>query len=145
MPGSIADSFVKSIVDLSLHSLLGDRFAVITVVGRKTGQQYSTPINVTRDGDVFTATSLRNRTWWRNLRGGRLARLRVSGREYSVHGDVLEDQDEVVAGLAACFAQQPNDAKYFGVRFDAAGRPAKDDLRRAADERVVIHLRQENG
>jgi hypothetical protein len=80
MPSSIGNFFIKAIVNSPLHPLLGDRFAVITVDGRKTGKQYSSPINVTRDDGMFTATSLRNRTWWRNLRGGRLAKLRVSGQ-----------------------------------------------------------------
>jgi hypothetical protein len=78
MPDSIGNAFMKAILNSPLHSLLGDRFAVVTVEGRKTGKQYATPINVTRDGSVFTATGLKNKTWWRNLRGGRSASLHVS-------------------------------------------------------------------
>jgi len=50
--------------------LMGENLAVITVTGRKTGRLISTPINVARQADVFTTTSTRERTWWRNLRDG---------------------------------------------------------------------------
>lgn len=140
MPGRISNFFMKTIVNSPLHPLLGNRFAVITVEGRKSGKQYSTPINVGRDGETFTAVSLRNRTWWRNLQGGRQAQLRVSGRQYTVCGDVLEDHDAVVDGLTQYFKQNPGYARYFGVRLASDGRPSGEDLDRAADERVIIRF-----
>ncbi len=140
MPNAISNFFMKTIVNSPLHPLLGSRFAVITFEGRKSGKRYSTPINVTRGGDTFTAVSLRSRNWWRNLRGGRQAELRVSGRRYTVRGEVLEDHGAVVAGLAQYFRQNPGYAKYFGVRLTPDGQLSGEDLDRAADERVIIRL-----
>jgi deazaflavin-dependent oxidoreductase (nitroreductase family) len=140
MPGKISNFFMKTIVNSPLHPLLGNRFAVVTFEGRKTGKRYSTPINVTRDGDAFTAVSLRNRNWWRNLRGGQQATLRVAGRLYTVRGEVLEDHGAVVDGLAQYFKQNPGYARYFGVRLALNGQPSGEDLDRAADERVIIRL-----
>ena len=140
MPSVISNFFMKTIVNSPLHPLLGSRFAVITFEGRKTGKLYSTPINVTRDGDAFTAVSLRNRNWWRNLRGGRQAELRVSGRQYTVRGEVSEDHGAVVDGLTRYFKQNPGYARYFGVRLAPNGEPVSEDLERAADERVMIRL-----
>ena len=140
MPGKISNFFMKTIVNSPLHPLLGSRFAVITFEGRKTGKRYSTPINVTQDGDTFTAVSLRSRNWWRNLRGGRQAKLRVSGKQYVVRGEVLEDHAAVVDGLQQYFKQNPGYARYFGVRLAPDGQPSGEDLDRAADERVMIRL-----
>ncbi len=140
MPGAISNFFMKAIVNSPLHPLLGKNFAVITFEGRKTGKQYSTPINVTQDGGAFTAVSLRNRTWWRNLRGGRQAQLRVSGRQYVVRGDVLEDHKAVADGLAQYFKLNPGYAKYFNVHLASNGQPSGEDLDRAAGERVVIRF-----
>ena len=95
MPNAISNFFMKTIVNSPLHPLLGNRFAVITFEGRKSGKRYSTPINVAQDGETFTAVSLRSRNWWRNLRGGRQAKLRVSGRQYTVRGEVLERAGEL--------------------------------------------------
>lgn len=140
MPGTISNFFMKTIVNSPLHPLLGKRFAVITVEGRKTGKHYSTPINVTQDGDTYLAVSLRDRNWWRNLRGGRQARLRVAGKQYAVRGDVLENRAAVVDGLKQYFKQNPGYARYFGVRLAPDGEPMSEDLDRAADERVIIRL-----
>ena len=141
MPGKISNFFMKTIVNSPLHPMLGSNFAVITFEGRKSGKRYSTPINVKRNGDVFTAVSLRSRNWWRNLRGGRPAQLRVSGQQYTVRGEVLEDRSAVVAELAQYFEQNPGYAKYFDVRLAPDGEPLNEDLDRAADERVMIRLR----
>ncbi len=140
MPGAISNFFMKAIVNSPLHPLLGKNFAVITFEGRKTGKRYSTPINVTQDGGAFTAVSLRNRTWWRNLRGGRQAQLRVSGRHYVVRGEVLEDHLAVADSLAQYFKLNPGYAKYFNVRLAPDGQPSGEDLDRAADERVIIRF-----
>ena len=145
MPGVISNFFMKAIINSPLHPLLGDNFAVITVEGRKTGRQYSTPVNATTNGDSFTVVSLRSRSWWRNLRGGRLAQLRVSGKRCTVRGEVLERRDEVIDGLARYFQQQPSYAKHFGVRLDDGGQPVKDDLERVAGERVMIRLTSAGG
>lgn len=143
MPGPISNFFMKVIINSPLHPLLGNNFAVITVEGRKTGRQYSTPVNVMQTDDGFTVVSLRSRTWWRNLRGGRPAQLRVSGKRDTVRGEVLECRDEVIDGLAHYFQQHPSYAKHFGVRLDDGGQPAKNDLERVAGERVMIRLTSE--
>ena len=140
MPSAIGNFFVKTIVSSPLHPMLGDGLAVITVEGRKTGRLYSTPINVMKESGGFTVTSLRSRSWWRNLRGGRPAQLRVSGQQYSVRGEVVEGHAEVARDLTAYFQQHSGYARYFGVRLAAEGQPIREDVERVADERVLIHL-----
>lgn len=140
MPDSISNAFMKALLNSPLHSLLGDRFALVTVEGRKTGKRYATPINVTKDGDIFTATSLRNRTWWRNLRGGRSASLHVSGETLPVGGEVIEEQERVAGELTRLFQLHPGDVRFFGVRLLPDGAPSSDGLRRAAGERVIVRF-----
>ncbi|MBI4789188.1 MAG: nitroreductase family deazaflavin-dependent oxidoreductase [Chloroflexi bacterium] len=140
MPAVLSNWFIRTLVNSPLHPLLGDSFAVITVHGRKTGQAYSTPINVSREGDTFTIVSLRNRTWWRNLRGSADAELRVGGKQIAVRGEVLEQSEQVLAGLAAYFHRYPHYAKYFKIQLGADGQVRRDDLVRVANERVLIRL-----
>jgi deazaflavin-dependent oxidoreductase (nitroreductase family) len=140
MPNAIGNLVVKTLLNSPLHPLLGDAFAVISLRGRKTGKLYSTPVNVTRDGDVFTVISRRERTWWRNLRGGGAAHLRVAGRRYAVQAEVIEDPAGVAAGLGEHFQRHPGYAKYFGVQLAANGQVPQPDLERLAGERVVIRL-----
>jgi len=140
MSGNIGNSFMKAIINSPLHLLLGPGFALITVQGRKTGKPVSTPVNVVKDGDGLTVVSLRTRTWWRNLRGGRPAMLRLAGRQLSVRGEVLEAQNDVAQGFAHFFTRFPNYAKYYGVQPAAEGGVATESLERLADKHVVIHL-----
>lgn len=140
MPGQFANRVVRALVESPLHSLMGDRLGVIQVVGRVTGRTYATPVNVDREGPGWMVTSLRERTWWRNLRAGAHAKLRLAGRTCAVQASVEERPEAVLEGLTAYFGRHPREARYFGVRLDAAGRPAREDLERAAAKRVIIRL-----
>ena len=141
MPNAIGNLFMKAIINSPLHRLLGSSFAVISLRGRKTGKLYSTPVNVARDGEGFTVISRRERTWWRNLRGGADAHLRVAGQRYAVRGEVIEDPAGVVEALREYLQRNPGYARYLGVQLGADGQPAQAGLERLAGERVVIRLR----
>ncbi len=133
---------LAAIINSPLHPLLGDSFAVITVPGRRSGKIIRTPVNVTRDGDTLTIISKRERTWWRNLRSGQKAGLRLKGRSLQVCGEVAESPERVAEALARFFSIRPRNARYFRVRLQPDGTPAAEDLRAAADGRVVIRLHE---
>ena len=141
MPSPIGNFFIKAIVNSPLHGLLGDSFAVITLTGRKSGRRFSTPINVKADEGGWTVVSSRERTWWRNLRQGRTALLRVGGKQAAVQGEIVEAPADVRAGLADYFRRYPAYAKYFAVPLGADGQPESAALEHAARERVIIRLR----
>ena len=140
MPTRIGNLFIKTIVNSPLHPLLGDRVAVITLEGRKTGRRISTPINISRQGKTWTVVSLRSRTWWRNLRDGRHASLRVAGHEVSICGEIVTEPSAVAAGLGDYFSRYPGDARYFKIPFGPDGKPSPEELERIAKERLIILL-----
>ena len=142
MPSRFANLLLAAIVNSPLHPVLGDSFAVIAVRGRRSGKPIRTPVNVARVGDMLMVISKRERTWWRNLRSGQGAQLRLSGRNLQVRGEVLENAERVGEALAGYFAVRPGYAKYFNVRLQPDGTPAPDDLRAAAAGRVVIQLHE---
>jgi len=139
-PNPIGSFFVKAIVNSPLHPLLGRSFAVVTVEGRRTGRRYSVPIGVWREGDTVTAVSHRvDTTWWRNLRGNRLAKLRVSGKQYSVRGEIVEIREEVIAALPNYLMHfsgrsRKVNANYFGI-------PLGEKQGHTAARRQARHLR----
>lgn len=140
MPSAIGNWFIKAILRSPLYPLLGNSFGLISVTGRKTGAVYATPVNAVHDGDGFTVVSLKDRSWWRNLKGGRPATLRLTGKEHSVRGRVLESGDEVAEGLNEYLTRHPDYAKYLDVRLAPDGQPLREDLERAAATRVLIRL-----
>lgn len=142
MARNIGNQFMMWMIRSPLGKWMGAGMAVITVRGRKTGREISTPINVSRDGDTFTVVSARDRTWWRNLRGGAKATLLTGGYRIQVQGTVYESDAEVAGQLSVYFHDHPSFAKYYKVRINLDGLPEDDDLARLAPGRVVIKLQK---
>jgi deazaflavin-dependent oxidoreductase (nitroreductase family) len=123
-----------------LHPLMSGNTLTLTYVGRKSGKAYTTPVNYVRDGDRLLATSYRTRTWWRNLRGGVSVSLRLQGRAVQAMGQTIEDEAAVIEALSAYLGKVPGWAKYFKVGLDASGQLDRNDIARAAQERVMIQF-----
>jgi deazaflavin-dependent oxidoreductase (nitroreductase family) len=79
-----------------LHGLASFRLMLITVTGLKTGNQYTTPVEYHREGDVVTVVSQRHRTWWRNLRGGAAVDLHLKGKTLRGFATVNEHNQETI-------------------------------------------------
>lgn len=140
MAESFGNKFMKFIINSPLGAVMGESMAVITVTGRKTGNLISTPINVNKTENVYSVISSRDRTWWRNLRGGAEATLRVAGKMIRVDGQVFESNEEVRAGMMLFIEQQPMMAKYLKIQIDEDGSLNEKDLERVISERVMIKL-----
>lgn len=125
-----------------LHGLLSQNTMLMTYAGRKSGKVYSTPMNYVRaadgSGEVFLTTSYRERTWWRNLRGGTPVMLRVQGRDLPARAEAIEEAAGVTAGLTKFLQTVPGWAKYYGVKLDPDGQPNAADVAEAAKMRVVV-------
>ncbi|HTX90000.1 MAG TPA: nitroreductase family deazaflavin-dependent oxidoreductase [Anaerolineales bacterium] len=140
MPSLLGNFFIKALVNSPFHSILGNSFAVITVTGRKTGKPITTPINVATVGGVLTVISLRDRTWWRNLREARPAWLRRAGKRSRVRAELLEAPEAVQSNLQEYFAQYPGYAKYYQIPSGKDGKPDPRELEKLSDRHVIIHL-----
>jgi hypothetical protein len=140
MPSPLGNFFIKNLINSPLHPLLGESFAVITVTGCRTGKPITTPINTVCVDGILTVVSMRDRTWWRNLRKGRLAQLSRAGERVMVRGEIVETPDQVTSGLEKYFAQYPGYAKYFKNHPGRDGKPDPQELMLLASERVIIRL-----
>lgn len=137
----IGNQFTKVILRSPLHGLLSGSTMLITVTGRKSGKAYTTPVNYVRHRDVVYITSRRERTWWRNLRGGGPVTLRLQGQNVQGRAIAIEDDQGVSAGLTAYLGQVPQYAKYFGVALDSNGQPKAGDIARVAQTRIMIQVK----
>ncbi len=72
---------------------LGDEIMVITVKGRKTGRQYSTPIGFLRDGDTIIALS-RGSNWFKNAVATGTAQVEIKKQKSDVRVEAVTDQAE---------------------------------------------------
>lgn len=123
-----------------LNGMLSKSTLLISVMGRKTGRAITTPVNYVREDNTLWVTSLRQRTWWRNLKGGAPVSVVLAGKELPGHGEAIVDEKMVAQNLATYFQRAPQYAKYFKVAVDAAGKPSADDCTRAARERIMVRI-----
>lgn len=127
-----------------MHGLISRNFMLVTVTGKKSGKPYTTPVNYSREGNMLTVISNRDRTWWRNLRGGSPLTICLQGRDLAAVGMVIEDDAGVTRDLAAYLQKNPQLAKYFSVSLDANGQLPSQQVAQAASTRVVIQIKIED-
>ena len=134
--------FIGGILRSPLHGMFSSNFMLVSVIGRKSGKIYTTPVNYHRLGEALHVVSQHDRTWWRNLRGeGATVTLRLQGKDILAWGRVFEDETAVGEALADYFKQAPNNARYFGVNLKPDGLPSKEDIQRAAKDKVIVEFR----
>jgi nitroimidazol reductase NimA-like FMN-containing flavoprotein (pyridoxamine 5'-phosphate oxidase superfamily) len=99
------------------------------VRGRQSGKPYTLPVNYSRTGDMVTIISRRERTWWRNVRGGALVTLHLDGRDVKSWATVAEDD----AGVAAALTE-------FVTHLTRVPRRYRD-INQAAHTRIVVQVK----
>ena len=133
-----ANDFVVLALRSPLHVIMGETM-LITVTGRRTGRKITLPVNYVQEGDDLWVVTSRDRTWWRNLRGGAPVEVRLHGRDFQGAGEAILDEPGVAAQLAQYVTHLPSSARYFGLRMEN-GVPNCEDLARLSKERLFVHI-----
>jgi deazaflavin-dependent oxidoreductase (nitroreductase family) len=136
----IGNPFMKAILRSPFHAIMSRSVAIITVTGKKSGKVYTFPVNYQRDGDEIWVVSMRDRTWWRNLRGGAKVIVRLAGREMKAHGEVFEESQDVAQLLRKFILGSPAYGRFLNVELDEEGHPVQDDVVAAAESRVMVRI-----
>ena len=132
------NDFVKFFLHTPLNGLLGDTL-LINFKGRKTGKEYSTPVGYFReDGDLWVLSS-RDRTWWRNLRGGAEVTLLMHGKTICAFAEAVMDEKEVEQRLINYVQHIPISARSMGIRVES-NNPNVEDVNRVAQERLFVRI-----
>jgi hypothetical protein len=131
---------VSAILKSPFHGLLSDSVMLLTFSGRKTGKRYSVPVGYIPDGDRFTVISVHR--WWPNLRGGKPLTVRLRGREYSAHSEVMEDSTSVVQEVDRLVDRfgLGGASRRIGVALDITPPPTREEIAEAMRGRVMIRL-----
>ena len=80
----LGNLFMPALLRSPLHFLVSGSLMLITFTGRKSGKQYTTPVQYKKIDDSVIVFTRRDRVWWKNLRGGAPVMLRIGGRNW--HG-----------------------------------------------------------
>jgi len=113
------------------HGLMGsldNEIMVITVKGRKSGRQYSTPIGYLRDGEIIIALS-RGSNWYKNAVATGKAQIEIKKQKIEVCVEAVRDQAERERIFALYKRDRAkNFSRLFGVPVDAPEAELKQAL-----------------
>ncbi|MBU3966347.1 MAG: nitroreductase family deazaflavin-dependent oxidoreductase [Euryarchaeota archaeon] len=138
---NIFNAFMIWLLRSPLHKIASKNTLLITFPGHKSGKKYTTPVNYVIDSNVIFITSLRSRTWWKNLGGDAKINVHLQGKDLETNGEVFEDNETVKEQLMRYLQKAPQYARYLKVNLDPEGHPNPENVAQAAKERVMILLR----
>ena len=134
----IGNFFTNSVLRSRMHSPMSDSTLIITLTGRISSEMISTPVNYAQKGEIIYITSQKDRTWWRNLRGGAPVTLRLKGKDVDAWADVKETPAEVAKGIQLFNTAYGTYTRHFGLTLDEDGNPDPERLKELASDRVLV-------
>jgi len=100
----VSNWFMTWLLRSPFHGLISGSILLITYNGRRSGTQYSAPLNYFRDGNTLWVTSVRDRRWWRNFRGE--WPIRVLLQRVEIEHDWMQDASEKYIEAFATFVME---------------------------------------
>jgi deazaflavin-dependent oxidoreductase (nitroreductase family) len=136
----IGNFLIRLILSSPLHAMMSKSTLLVHFTGRRSGKQYTTPVNYTQQGNLIRITIQRERVWWRNFKDRPETAITLRGQRHTGTAKVLENPEEAVDGLARYLHPAPNMAKYLNVKQKPDSSFDQADLLKAAERRVVIEI-----
>jgi len=130
---------MKFVLRSPVHGMISKFTLLITFTGCKSGKTYTTPVSYSQfDDQVYIFT---HANWWKNLCDSAPVTLCIRGQELKgIAEPVVEDKKVIATKLAAHLRNVPSDAKYYRVTFDEHGDPRIDEVEKAVQTVVMIHV-----
>ncbi|HEX6268886.1 MAG TPA: nitroreductase/quinone reductase family protein [Anaerolineales bacterium] len=122
-----------------LYPMLGDTM-LVTVIGRKTGKKYTMPVGFYHEDDVMWIITNRDRTWWRNVRGGANVSMHVYGKDETGFAEAVLDESSVRTQVADYLRHIPMAARSLKVHIEN-GKVDPVDATRLAKEKLFVKIR----
>ena len=134
------NDFMNWVLRSPFHRMLSNGMMLITVTGRKTGRTYTTPVGYYQeDGNLWVLTS-RDRTWWRNLQGGRQVKLLLKRKLVKGFAEIEVNGKAVEAHMFEYIQHIPQAAKPMGIRVENK-IPNAEDITRTAKDRLFVKIK----
>lgn len=129
---------MSAILRSPLHPMLGDTM-LLTVTGRKSGHRYTTPVGYYQVGDLLWVMSSRDRTWWRNVRGGARVSIHIHGRDVQGFAEAVLNEEAVAVQVAEYLRHVPMAARGMRTRLDH-GAVNPQDAARLARQKLFVKI-----
>ena len=139
---TIGNPIMKFLLRSRWHTVASKELLLITVTGRKSGQQYTTPVNYVEDAEsgILTILTHKHRTWWRNLRGEARVTVLLRGELLRGVGHVYEEGPELAERFYYYLCANPKLAHHFDVGLGENGQPIRAEAEKAAPNKVMVEV-----
>jgi deazaflavin-dependent oxidoreductase (nitroreductase family) len=141
----IANPLVRLILRSPLHGMMSSALMLITVHGRKSGREYTLPVQYVQEGKIIYIVpgAAEKKTWWRNLRGGATVNFRLRGKQLQGHATLLEgetDAESIAEAFLRYLNRFPPSAKIHSIRIKPDGSFDFQDIRNEAKSLVIVRV-----
>ncbi len=137
------NDFMSWMLRSPLHGMLSDGMMLITVTGRKTGKKITLPVGYYPENRYLWVITSRDRTWWKNLRGGAEVDLLLKRKPVKAFADTELDEQFVETRMVEYLQHVPQAAKMMKIRMEA-GKPNLEDIRATAKDRLFVKIKTDN-
>ena len=137
------NDFMTWMLRSPFHGILNGMM-LITVTGRKTGRQYTTPVGYYEQDGYLWILSNRDRTWWRNLQGGATVELFLKRKPAHAQAEVELEGCDVEKHISDYVRHIPQAARSLGIRMENKN-PNPEDVAKVARDRVFVKLKIVSG
>ncbi len=134
------NDFMSWVLRSPFHGMLSNGTMLITVTGRKTGRQITTPVDYYEDSGYLWILTSRERTWWRNLRGGANVKLLLKRKPVNGIAETEFDGKAVEVHIYDYIKHIPKAAKPMGIHMENK-IPNAEDVARIAKDRLFVRIR----
>jgi len=134
------NDFMSWVLRSPFHGILSNGMMLITVTGCKTGRKFTTPVGYYEEGGYLWVITNRDRTWWRNLRGGAEVELLLKHKPVRAFAETELNEKAVETRMYEYLRHVPQSAKPMGIRVEN-GNANAEDLERVAKDRLFVRFR----
>jgi hypothetical protein len=134
------NDFMAWVLRSPFHGMLSSGMMLITINGRKTGKNYTTPVGYYHEEGCLWVITSRERIWWRNLLGGSRVSLLLKRKLVQGEAEVELDEGAVAMRMVEYLRHVPQAARQMGIRI-VNNVPDTEDIARTAKDRLFIRIK----
>jgi deazaflavin-dependent oxidoreductase (nitroreductase family) len=133
------NDFIAWVLRSPLHGMLSNGMMLITITGRKTGKEYTTPVGFFREGDELWILTSLDRTWWRNLKDGADVDLLLQRKQVRGFAELVQNESTVQTRLCDYVRHIPQAVKPMSIHMEN-GEANAEDVARVVNDRLFVKI-----
>ncbi|NMC47003.1 MAG: hypothetical protein GYA52_09250 [Chloroflexi bacterium] len=119
--GNLVNSFVNTILNSPLHSLMSEHSLAVHYMSRESGKKTSFPAYFYQHENAFYILVEKKEEWWRSLKGGATIKVTIKGNDHRAWAEAVHDEAELKQILGKLLKNIPELRTELDVHLDDSG------------------------